>query len=826
MTNVTVASSSHTNSNGASQEPNFDAELNRLFAPISEYFSETTRTNVNIESEELERPSEQTIVRPSFGVSFDPLYHLLGDRSKNIANESTCDRNKEKELQSTEFQEKWETMKQTLEDGYTAMKTLAVVGESVQFLFDVLKSVEDIEPLLSGSTNNTSPLPLESNNSIAIKLQDAEADRLSNCLSKLQKLYMEFDHSTLDLRSTTFASMVQELHDTCGSLRTFPLAPSVRQEHYRRAAFGLEKVYNVLRNGVQAAMVDAERAIFVASVLQEATGKLSEVFHSSFEDNFFSSPETMAKHVDGWTSAFSFINELYLDKMDESAPLRRYLELLGDDLREFGDDSASGSMPGAQASSSAKEILTLRPLFHMYISQRSKLLKLLLRCWLYQVKEGENEKVLASLEGYLKRTSPTLEYEAGAGEPVTPPMELGSSTLPTFVSTPGSFCCAVSLHSFIEETAVAIEAFLKQEKKVADRVWLRHDFQLAVLPPLNAALADASYSVFRSRLLAEDDVQELSKGVERIETVRTYCNTKRWVELPGLWMRMMQDTQERLIFRASIYLRQDLAWNSPTKEWGEKYKNILNELEKSKENGAADTPPLSSSGSVENSHTGEANGAPEQKRTAKEAESIPSTTVSIPAGLPVFEYIPTFPLAIGLLRSLHGSLTSDVFSVLAEEAIRLCLTQIKQLSRIMHSTGFPDEELLALLVEIAHLHYLHHYVSLLDAKITVVEKKIDLSQSLRYRKIKIAESSRESIESVENQFADCYRKLVEVIKNNVSLHAHKSGETEEEKRATSAKVQRLTQYYESLLLCFVPDQWLRAKILLPVYQFVESYKSV
>lgn len=822
MTSATVAPFSALKEKEAGKELSFDDELTRLLAPITEYFSEGSAPIGSGESDELQKAIEQRPSTASGAVSFGIPYQdsSRGWSKTEVGNGLSC--SSKNEIQNPDFLAKWESMKQILKNGHTTLKTLSVVGESMQFLFNVLQSVEENVPLLSGTIESTPTLEHNSNSSFMVKLQDAEADRLSNCLSKLQKLYMEFDHTTLDLRSSSFASMVQELHDTCGALRTFPLSQSLRQEHYRKAVLCLEKVYHLLRNGVQAAMLDAERAVFTAAVLQGAAEKLRDVFYSTSEDDLLSSPETTAKHLEGWTNVFSYINHLYLDKLDESAPLRRYLELVGDDLREFGRESSSATTTGALLSTSSKEAVTLRPLFHLYIRQRSKLLKLLLRWWLYQVQEGENEKMLDSLAGYLERSSSSLEEDGTMSDSMRMPADLEAATSPSS-STSAGFCSAAPLLSFIEESAVALEAFMKLEKEVADRVWIRHEFQLAVLPPLNAALADSSYSVFRSRLLSEDDVQELSKAVEKIEAMRTYCSKKRWLELSDLWTRMMQDCQERLIFRASIYLRQDLAWNAPTKEWGSKYRAIREEYAKHGSEGGTSLP--SAATGTERHGNAEKNTVQGEMESVKDGStSVDPGAVSLAVASSSFEYIPMFPLAINLLRSLHGSLTSDIFSVLAEECIRLCLTQVKQLSRLMHSIGPPDEELLALLVEIAHLHYLHHYVSLMDAKITVVEKKIDLSQSLRYRKIKISESSRESMESVENQFAACYQKLVEVMRNSVSLEGRNAGKTEEDKRMASAKMQRLTNFYEYLLLRFVPDQWLRAKILLPVYQSVESSK--
>lgn len=806
MTSTNSAISFSPAAANTSHERNFDVELDRLLGPISEYFSECSNSTVYEGNEELYKPVDPKGARSTLDIaSVSSLClsdEVLLEMRDGLSEQSNC-------LQNAQFQSMWQSMKLALQDGYSTMEALSVLGESLQLFFDVLKSVEENEPLLSG-TNAASSLERDLSNSFDIKLQDAEAERLSDCLAKLQNLYRDFDHTTLDLRSSHFAHMVQELHDTCGTLRTFVLAVSLREVHYSRAVASLEKVCCLLRNGVEAALRDAEKAIFSSSVLSEAAEKCGTVTASAFEDELFSSPEATAKHVEGWMNVFSIVNHFYLDKMDESAPLRRYLELVGNDLREFLQESSFASMTGSPPSSSVSESLKLRPLFQMYINHRSQILKLLLRWWLLRGEGRESETILTSLTGNRERTplnsaveEPINEQEGRMSDlNVSMSLSLSSFTLPSAYAT---------LTSFVEEIAVALEAFTKLEEEVANRVWLRHDFQLAILPPLNAALADSAYSVFRSRLLAEDSFEELAKTVERIEAVRSYCSKRRSLEMADLWMRMTQDTQERLIFRASIYLRQNLAEYIPTKELAEKYRAIRNDYKKNQEVDEETTANLTG---ISGSTLGQAGG------TDSAATFSPASSPS-----PSFEYIPTFPLAVNLLRSLNGSLTLDVFSVLAEESIRLCLTQIMQLSRLMHSMSPPDEKLLAFLTELAHLRYLHYHLSLLDAKITVVEKKIDLGQSMRLRKIKISENSRESIESVENQFTTCYQKLVEIMKNGVSQLAKKAGNREEDMRSASAEIQDLTKFYEYLLLRFVPDQWLRAKILLPVYQIVEGYRT-
>lgn len=738
--------------------PSFDQELSRILAPLSFLFADGPQKTTHVGDD----PTTSSIDQGTVAGKYDPV--LDGSCVTSFCSDELLH---------------WQAkMENSLENGKESIYALTLVKRAVESLGETLKCIEeDYRHQQQAASKHSSDQHSGEGTTSVVPLKDEMSDLLTRCLERMDRIYKEVENPNLDVNSTRFGVLVQELHDNSTSLRSFPLAPAVREAHNRRISFAYDRLHILLRDTIQSCIEKSTRSS--SSALHTAASKLLASLPNvptPPADSILNSAEDSAIRVEKWTVAFSSINNFFLEKMEESAALRRLLEFVGKDIIISMSSTSSGAPPVA---SSLENSLT--PLFDSYIRHRTSYLSVMLRWWsqhdhgtssveakhFTEISSIPSETTAHSQTAALDRDSKLMVTESGNSSSVTQGM----------------------LPRFAEEMVFILEAFMQLEKGVVDRVWLRDDYGLAILPQMHSVISETAYSVFRSSLLSVDDVHELSKTVEIIEGVRVYCSKRKWLKLADLWVRMTQDTQERLIFRASMYLRQHLAGRTPTKEWGQKYLLLYDE-------------------------------------TVKESESTSSTdTSATKTAPPPLEYFSTFPLTVDLLEALHRTLSSDIFSVLAEESIRLCLTQVSQLNKVMRTLS-PHNEPLALLAELAHLQFLHHHLASLDANITVVEKKLDLRQSLRFRKIKIIESSRESMQSVENQFADCYQKLVETLTKSVSSPAESAGKTDAAKHAIAlAEVQKLTSMYECLLLRFIPDPWLRAKILLPVYQFVESYKG-
>lgn len=723
---------------------NFDDELNLLISPLAKHFSLNTTTEVKCEERDGNGVKEV-----EQGSSSGQL-----EKSPDVAHP--------REGECTDALSQWQSDVQwTLRTGHDSIQALTIIQKSFSSLFDTLNAVQQEYQYRgpSGALSGTSSkdvgitaLSGERGGQARTSLKEDPSKGLSTCLSLLDRIVKDLDNPAIMVGSPHFFALAEELREVASTLQAFHVPVSVKDLNYRKAFFAFDKLHNLLRDAVQGAIQECRKGVDSSSALQDAARQLMPLVGKR-DTEVLASSSQVATHMETWRWALSSINEVFLSKMEPHASLCRLLEVVGKNLAEYSVENASLRASREQS---------LTSLFDVYIRTRVHFLTAMLRWWLRHSESPDEKTSLVGLEKS-RRTSPVSPTEDKTN---VPPADASSIAV---------------LPSFVEELALVLEVFSELEKEVVDKVWLTDEIALGILSQMSFTVIEDVYSTFRSKLLKVDDVAELAMTVEQLEGVRSYCSKKKWVKFSDLWVRMIQDTQERLIFRTSTYLKQNIASLTPSVEWADKYRSVMETIMGQEE-----------------------------------------TTSSL-AAAPLFEYFPSFPLTVELLKALHRTLTSKIFSVLAEEAIRQCLTQVAQLGRVMRSMKPPCDEVLVLLTELAHLHFLHHHLASLDANMTVVEKKLDFAQSLRSRKIRIIESSRESMQSVENQFATCYQTLVETMKKRVSSTG--SGEALKNGAESAEEVKKMITSFEQLLLYFIPDQWLRAKVLLPVYQLVESCKT-
>ncbi|TPP42264.1 hypothetical protein CGC20_29030 [Leishmania donovani] len=280
---------------------------------------------------------------------------------------------------------------------------------------------------------------------------------------------------------------------------------------------------------------------------------------------------------------------------------------------------------------------------------------------------------------------------------------------------------AHTLPQLAEHICGLLQRSLAAESDVLARLWLRDDIVSHLLPRLVPSIAEEVYYMFRSRLLCIDDVGELSRTVESIQRVSLLHNTgvQDSQVVSDLWVRMIQDTQERLVFRTSVYLRQTVSRCTPTREIASVYLRCGTD--------AYTAEPAASTGDA--------------------------------AQTRMF-YIPGVVHALKLLDWLYPTLEFSVFSVFAEEAVHHSLDLIRQLMRLMRQMDSSDtlRDSKAFLCQLAHLQHLQVTLSHVDANITVVEKHISLA-ALRNRRLELEQSSRESKKEVEMDLLKCSEHL-------------------------------------------------------------------
>ncbi|KAG5489313.1 hypothetical protein GH5_00181 [Leishmania sp. Ghana 2012 LV757] len=284
---------------------------------------------------------------------------------------------------------------------------------------------------------------------------------------------------------------------------------------------------------------------------------------------------------------------------------------------------------------------------------------------------------------------------------------------------------AHTLPQLAEHICGLLQRTLAAESEVLARLWLRDDIISHLLPRLVPSIAEEIYCMFRSRLLCVDDVGELARTVESIQRVSVLQGTgvQDSQAVSDLWVRMIQDTQERLVFRTSVYLRQTVSRCIPTREIASVY-----------------------------------------LRCGTDAYAADPSVPTGDAGQARMFYIPGVMHALKLLEWLYPTLEFSVFSVFAEEAVHHSLELVRQLMKLMRhmDSSDPLRDSKAFLCQLAHLQHLQEKLSQVDATITVVEKHISLA-ALRRRRLEVEQSSRESKKEVERDLIKCSEHLTTAI---------------------------------------------------------------
>jgi conserved oligomeric Golgi complex subunit 3 len=330
---------------------------------------------------------------------------------------------------------------------------------------------------------------------------------------------------------------------------------------------------------------------------------------------------------------------------------------------------------------------------------------------------------------------------------------------------------AHTLPQLAEHICGLLQRSLAAESDVLNRLWLRDDIASYLMPKLVSSIAEEVYYAFRSRLLCVDDVGELSRTVDSIQRVSLRHDTavQDSQVVADLWLRMIQDTQERLVFRTSVYLRQSVARCTPTREMATVYLRCGNGVY----NAAATTSP---DGAI-----------------AAEAEPQ----------MKMF-YLPGVVHALRLLHWLYPTLEFSVFSVFAEEAVHHSIELVRQLVKLMRQVDSSDvlRDTKAYLCQLSHLQHLEAELSHVDANITVVERHISLA-SLRRSRLELEQSSRESKKEVQVNLLKCSEQLTTAMLAYVTQPmsgAAKKNETERrqlvaEMKGRAAGVERMIAFY-------------------------------
>lgn len=282
--------------------------------------------------------------------------------------------------------------------------------------------------------------------------------------------------------------------------------------------------------------------------------------HSAAND---ASTRSQACRVSHFREVLRAVNAGYLAKLRECASLRRMVE-----LRE-GMAYTGAEAFGEEPLTSPDADVQLREILAAYRDTRDALMSPVMQRWLktWQLSAGDAEMNTAE-------ELPSAGDGAQLKEAASKSSSSNSNSNDTIIVLPLSSATAYRLPHMTAHICELLEVALEEEQSVLDEVWLRADIVTLLLPQLMANTADTLYHLFRAHLVRVDSVVELTSTIETIHRVllrqssgdATGGATTSTAAGTELWVRMIQDAQERAIFRTSVYLRNRIARITPEAE--------------------------------------------------------------------------------------------------------------------------------------------------------------------------------------------------------------------------------------------------------------------
>lgn len=656
-------------------------------------------------------------------------------------------------------------------------------GNCYQVLERVRSSVSAMQRVTESVQKQSEHL---SHNASAMMVRKAKLELVRDALEQnlahfthIDDLCREAGNPFLKAGSARFSTLLQDIAKEMDFLCTNAQYKSAKP-YAMKLAVAQQTVSTVLKDAVRTSFQTMEAETLASPAFRAATQVLEE-------DSAIPSDSTNTR-ASTWPSAVSMstaaapppsgstASTLQLRPHDVAGSFEEFLAAVNDVFVKSGDGFTSlrrmaelrqGGFGYSGAEAFGEEMLTaggrlevdpgMREVMDSYCEARVGVVVPLLRYWLtlwYYLDAQQSSRADA------KTTGSVVAAAAAAAVGAKSPTDTGAARQQL-----SGVAEVHTLPQLAEHICGLLQRSLTAELDVLTRLWLRDDIVSHLLPRLVPSIAEEVYYMFRSRLLCVDDVGELSRTVESIQRVSLLHNTgvQDSQVVSDLWVRMIQDTQERLVFRTSVYLRQTVSCCTPTREIASVYLRCGTD--------AYTAEPATSTGNV--------------------------------AQTQMF-YIPGVVHALKLLDWLYPTLEFSVFSVFAEEAVHHSLDLIRQLMRLMRQMDSSDtlRDSKAFLCQLAHLQHLQLTLSHVDANITVVEKHISLA-ALRNRRLELEQSSRESKKEVEMDLLRCSEHLTTamfaLVTQPVSGAAKKSEaeriQLASEMKGRAAGMERMIAFY-------------------------------
>lgn len=609
-----------------------------------------------------------------------------------------------------------------------------------------------------------------SHNASAMMVRKAKLELVRDALEQnlahfthIDDLCREAGNPFLKAGTPRFSTLLQDIASEMEFLSTNTQYKSAKP-YAVRLAVAQQMVNTTLKEAVRQSFKTIEEQTEASPAFVAATHVLKEPANPasdggaaapvSTEDSAPSPVPELRRHdvAGSFADFLAAVNDAFVAAGNNFTSLRRMAELRQGGFgytgaEAFGEEMLTAS-GGIEADAGMKQVLD------SYRDARVAVVVPLLRYWLtlwyYLDVQDTSSEALSHIEA-----SQAQQRKLGSDDCERLSGVAGAHTLPQLA----------------EHICGLLQRSLAAESEVLNRMWLRDDIATYLLPKLVSSIAEEVYYTFRSRLLCVDDVGELSRTVESIQRVslRQDTGVQDSQVVADLWLRMIQDTQERLVFRTSVYLRQTVARCTPTREVATVYLRCGADAY----NAAAASP----------------------KNDGPAATEAARTRMF---------FLPGVVHALQLLHWLYPTLEFSVFSVFAEEAVHHSLDLVRQLVKFMRQIDSSDalRDTKAYLCQLSHLQHLESELSHVDANITVVERHLSFA-GLRESRLELEQSSRESKKEVQVDLLKCSEQLTTAMLGYVTQPlsgAAKKGETERRKlvaemKGRAAGVERMIAFY-------------------------------
>jgi conserved oligomeric Golgi complex subunit 3 len=562
--------------------------------------------------------------------------------------------------------------------------------------------------------------------------------------TKVEDLVREAEHPLLSAASARFPLLLQEMEDIMGFLTENHSLKSAKP-YAAKLALAQQRALVCLREAVCVTFQQAQSTVASSS-------EYTAVFRTASNIPLIASSVTNSSGVAPSRNTVSqVISSEGAEAGGEADKLRALLATLNDSFTKHLDGAPASQRRLVEARCvSVEEDVHLSDILASYRECRTHLLFPILRDWL----ESAASSQAGNLGGY-----------------------------------------ATIVCSFLADAMV-------EEQSLYDTIWLREDICRS-WDALARDIGEELYHCFRARLLQTDDLEDLSDVVRALhESTQLHASaTAASSEYATLVKRMVQDTQERIVFRVSVYLRSVIA---SRRIGADEPRTILQSLLPKKRNSDAVV-------------------VADTDNTAVSAGGLDDFVEDDCLATPIAQHHPSLEACFKFLNMLYPAVERPVFSVFADECIHMTLTFLSKLVKSIQQQSHVATiaPLIGSLYHLHHLLLLRETVTRYDVNLSTESKRLDLTQLVQ-RKMEIIQSSRESRKDIESDMKQVCEDIINSLVKDI-VRTFKA--MTESQPSPVDEAYRLVQEADQLMARFIPSGTTRSVLIRPIQARVDEELS-